>query len=551
MADINSAVSPPLTATEAAAQLRAGTLTSVALTQAVLARADELDERLGTYVTRFDVIALEAAEQADVDFAAGRDRGPLQGIPVGIKDILAMSEGPTTAQSLVLDPQWGAGKDSFVVARLKRGGAVITGKVTLMEFAAGAPDPTKLFPIPRNPWDLDTWPGGSSSGTGNGIAAGLFLAGIGTDTGGSIRLPAAFCGVSGLMPTYGRVSRSGCVPLSYSLDHVGPLARSALDCAVTLGVIAGHDPADPASVRRPVPDYLAGLDGDLSGIRIGIERDHHFPDSSDPAVEPAFDATCAALADLGATMVEVSVPLYQEGAVALLATIAGEMLAYHRSDLRDRWDEYNPGTRRAAALGAFVSGADYVQAQKVRRMVQRSLSRLYEDVDLIVMPTAGIAAPAFGEDFALDLDSIQTLLFTTFWNLVGNPVLAVPMGFNAAALPLGLQIAARPFEEGLALKAGHAYQRVSDWHLRLPPLSASGVRAPSPAVFSGGRGSGNQVITAHLASAGLTPTDFELALFEQTYPLYRASIDSLYSVDECRYGEPATVFFADETTQGD
>src|SRR6185437_12844060 len=229
----------PLSITEAATQLRDGSLSSADLTAAVLQRADRLDGALGTYLARFNDRAMASAEQADADLARGLDRGPLQGIPLGIKDIIAAADGPTTANSLVLDEAWGAGRDAPVVARLRAAGAVITGKVTTMEFAIGAPDPSKPFPLPRNPWDTRTWPGGSSSGTGSGVAAGLFLGGLGTDTGGSIRLPAAFCGVSGLMPTFGRVPKSGCAPLGYSLDHIGPLARTAEDCAAMLQVLAG------------------------------------------------------------------------------------------------------------------------------------------------------------------------------------------------------------------------------------------------------------------------------------------------------------------------
>jgi aspartyl-tRNA(Asn)/glutamyl-tRNA(Gln) amidotransferase subunit A len=206
----------PLSITEAAAKLRDGSLTSVELTSAVLARADAYDGEVGSYLARFDEQALAAAATADSDLAKGVDRGPLQGIPLGVKDIIAAADGPTTANSLVLDPAWGAGKDAPVVSRLKSAGAVITGKLTTMEFAIGSPDPTKPFPLPRNPWDTKTWPGGSSSGTGSGVAAGFILGGLGTDTGGSIRIPAAFCGVSGLMPTFGRVPKSGCTPLGYS-----------------------------------------------------------------------------------------------------------------------------------------------------------------------------------------------------------------------------------------------------------------------------------------------------------------------------------------------
>jgi aspartyl-tRNA(Asn)/glutamyl-tRNA(Gln) amidotransferase subunit A len=317
----------PLTIADAAGALRDGSLTSVALTEAMIERADRLDGELGTYIVRFDDAARARAVTADAELAAGNDRGPLHGIPVGVKDILAAVEGPTTAQSLVLDPAWGAGHDAPIVSRLRTAGAVITGKTTTMEFAIGMPDPAKPFPIPRNPWNVCTWPGGSSSGTGSGVAAGLFLGGIGTDTGGSIRIPAAFCGVSGLMPTYGRVPKSGCAPLGYSLDHIGPLARSAWDCAVMLQVLAGHDPTDMYSADQAVPDYVAALDGSMAGLRVGVERAHHLKPGGDPDAIAAFEAAVKVLASLGATVVEVSIPYFDEVTAATFITLAAEALA--------------------------------------------------------------------------------------------------------------------------------------------------------------------------------------------------------------------------------
>jgi len=461
----------PLTVREAGSLLRSGVLTSTDLTRAVLARADQLDERLGTYLTRFDRQALAAAAAADADFAAGIDRGPLQGIPVGVKDILAAEEGPTTAQSLILDPLWGEEKDAPIVARLRQRGAVITGKVTTMEFACGMPDASKPFPLPRNPWDLQTWPGGSSSGTGNGIAAGMFLAGIGTDTGGSIRMPAAFCGISGLLPTFGRVPKSGCTPAGYSLDHVGPLARSAWDCAAMLSVLAGHDPSDPSSSDRPVPDYLAEVGGSLAGLRVGVARTEIPSSGADPALGGAFEAAVAALERLGTHPVEVALPLYAEATTAVLVTGAADSLAYHREDLRARWNDYFAATRGFLATGALASGADYVQAQRVRRVAQRRLQDVFEEVDVVVMPTAAVGAFRYDELEDMNVDKLVGHLLTPYWNAVGNPVLSVPMGFTASGLPLSLQIAARPFQEGLVLKVGNAYQQVTDWHLQLPPMT--------------------------------------------------------------------------------
>ncbi|HET6509985.1 MAG TPA: amidase [Baekduia sp.] len=463
----------PLTLLDAARALREGSVTSVQLTRAALARADALDERLGVYLERFDAEALASARRADAERADGVDRGPLHGIPVGVKDILAAAEGATTAQSLVHDPAWGSGKDATVVARLRAAGAVIAGKTTTMEFAIGAPDPAKPFPVPHNPWDVERWPGGSSSGTGAGVAAGLFLAGVGTDTGGSIRVPAAFCGVTGLMPTFGRVPNSGCVPLGFSLDHIGPLARTARDCGAFLEAIAGPAAEDPSSRDEPVGRFDAGAaGGSLEGVRVGVERANHFPGDGDPAVAERFEAAVEALGALGATVAEVELPHHAETLTAMMITSMCEAMAYHRDDLRARWEEFTPGTRGMIASGALFSGADYVQAQRVRRVAQRALGALMTGVDVIATPTAGKVAPTCEEVFAGGAMSVYERVHTTYWNAVGNPAMVVPMGFNADGMPLGLQLAARPFEEALLVRVGDAYQGVTDWHLRVPPIAA-------------------------------------------------------------------------------
>jgi aspartyl-tRNA(Asn)/glutamyl-tRNA(Gln) amidotransferase subunit A len=436
----------------------------------MLARADAVDAVLGTYLARFDEQALASAARADRELAEGVDRGPLHGIPIGIKDILAVAEGPTTANSLVLDRAWGAGRDGPTVARLKVGGAVITGKLSTMEFAIGLADPSKPFPIPTNPWNVEHWPGGSSSGTGSGVSAGLFYAGIGTDTGGSIRIPAAFCGTSGLMPTFGRVPKSGCAPLGYSLDHVGPLARSARDCAAFLGVVAGYHPSDESCVDRPVDDYLRALSGDLSGVRIGVVRALVDPPGADPALRACFQSAIGVLESLGAHVIDVELPLYDEVTMAMMVTMASEALAYHRTDMQHRWDDYFVGTRTTIALGALMSATDFVQAQRVRRVALRQLADLYSQVDIVVSPTAAIGAPTREDlDPKRSMDLLH-LINTGYWDATGNPVLVVPMGFTGAGLPLSLQMSARPFEEALLCRAGDAYQSATDWHLRVPPL---------------------------------------------------------------------------------
>src|SRR5438552_9975448 len=266
----------PANIVEAGELLRGRRASSLELTHELLARAKTSQETIGAFVTFSEESALSAARTADEELAGGVDRGPLQGIPLAVKDIIATSDAPTTANSRVLDPAWGDRADATVVRKLREAGAIVLGKLGLHEFAIGWPDPATGFRIPKNPWDLTRTPGGSSSGTGAAIAAGLILGGLGTDTGGSIRGPAAHCGISGLKPTFGRVSKEGCVPLGYNLDNIGPMARTARDCAVLLQALAGFDPLDPCSAREPVPDMLASLDGSVAGLRIGLNRDYFF-----------------------------------------------------------------------------------------------------------------------------------------------------------------------------------------------------------------------------------------------------------------------------------
>jgi aspartyl-tRNA(Asn)/glutamyl-tRNA(Gln) amidotransferase subunit A len=316
------------TISEAQQALRDGTVTATDLLQRSIDAADAHDEALGIYIERYDDTAMAAAAAIDTALAAGDDPGPLAGIPLGIKDIISTVEGVTTAQSLVLDREWGTTiGDAVVVHRLRAAGAVITGKLTTMEFATGVPDASKPFPIPRNPWDTDFCTGGSSSGTGNGVAVGAMLGGLGTDTGGSIRIPAAFCGITGLKATFGRVPKSGCVPLGYSLDNIGPMARSARDCAVMLGALAGHHASDACASDVPTEDYEAALTGDLDGLTIGVDRLLGRSPVRDEAVDAALDAAIAALESLGATVVDITLPLYDELNAAVRITSRSEAFA--------------------------------------------------------------------------------------------------------------------------------------------------------------------------------------------------------------------------------
>lgn len=462
----------PITITDAAAALRDGSTTSVELTERAQRAADVLDGTLGTFITRYDETALEAAQRADELLAAGNDLGPLHGIPLGIKDIIACAEGPTTGQSVVHDPAWFAGHDAPVVARLRAAGAVITGKATTCEYAIGLPDASKPFPVPANPWDPTTWPGGSSSGSGSGVAAGLFLGALGTDTGGSIRMPASYCGISGLKQTYGLVPKSGCYPLGVTLDHIGPMARSARDCAAMLTAIAGFDPTDPSMIPGVEgADYMSALTGDLSGVTVGIDRVNHLGrTANDPRLGPTFEAAIAVLQEAGARVVEVILPYYAELTTVTMATLQVEAFAYHQRNLAERYTDYGRFTRPMIAGGSLLTAADYAAAQKVRRIAKSALTALYETVDLIATPTCGTGSPSLHD---LSIDGLMETIFTSYWNPVGNPALSVPMGFTDAGLPLGLQIAGRPLEDSLVLRAGDAYQRLTEFHLRQPPVVAN------------------------------------------------------------------------------
>lgn len=463
---------------EAGEALRSGRLTSLELTRELLRRADALDERLGVYQHRLDDRALEEAARADSELASGRDRGPLHGIPLGVKDIIATRGAPTAAGSLVFErersPDWEGSQDAPVVSRLRRAGAVVLGTTSTMEFAIGMPDPRRPFPVARNPWDTSRWAGGSSSGTGAGVAASLMLGGLGSDTGGSIRIPAALCGVSGLKPTYGRVPRSGVVPLAYSLDTVGPIARTARCCAHLLQAIAGPDGDDPASAAEPVPDYLpdgAFPDGagSLAGLRLGVDRANCLGrPGSDPELAARFEAAVEELSGAGAEIVGVELPRYevvrQSGALSLRA----EASAYHLPWLRRRWGDYGVHTAKVLAAGLLLSAADYVQAQRVRAWARREVAAILGRVDAVVTPTAGVGAPPLE---GLDHLSFGRLpVFAGFWNAVGFPAIAVPMGPGASGLPLSLHVAARPFEEATVVRVADSFQRRTDWHRALPPL---------------------------------------------------------------------------------
>lgn len=455
---------------QAGSLLREGALTSTGIVTEALERAEKYDPILGVYTSRYDEAALRAAEIADRELASGHDRGPLHGLPIGIKDLISTVEGPTTAQSRVNDGQEDLFHDAISVRRLRAAGAIVVGKTSLMEFGLGMPDPQAPFPLPRNPWDARRWAGGSSSGSAAGVAAGFFLGALGTDTGGSIRAPAAFCGVTGLKATYGLVPLQGCVGLAESLDHLGPIARSAVDCAFVLDALTTPE-SEIGEGRGPRSVYVPGNPPSLDGLRVGVGKAGHFVGDEEPGIEEVFDDAVELLEQLGASVCQVELPLYEELGAAMLVTSLAEGCAIHRDRLRTQWSRYNSTTRQMLAWGEFFNAVDYVQAQRVRGAGQAALAELYRSVDVMLTPTATMVAPVLAAVEA-EAGALELLrrAHTAFWSAVGYPVISVPIGFSPSGMPLGGQIAAPPFHEKTLVGVAMAYQEATKWHLESPPL---------------------------------------------------------------------------------
>lgn len=443
--------------------IRDGKLTSVALTAATLEQTKQFEPTLNAYITQTPDMAMAAAERADADFAAGIDRGPLQGIPVAVKDLCATKGIRTTAGSKVL-ADWVPDFDATVVRKLAEGGAVLCGKLNLHEFAYGVTSANEHYGVVRNPWDTGRHPGGSSGGSGAAVAAGMCAGAVGSDTGGSIRIPAALCGVTGLMPSYGRVSRAGAVPLSWSLDHLGPLTRSVEDAALFLNAIAGYDPADTTSIQGDDDfDAAAQLGQSIEGLRIGVVRAHFR--RVEPGVAAAVEEALRELAQLGAVIDDVELPLFD--VARTLPILQVEAAAYHAEWLKERPEDYSDEVRSLLLWGATISGVDYVNALRLRREFTDEVREVMRDHDLIAMPTCPLVASRIDE---LSGAPLHYARLSAPWDMTGQPVLSVPCGFDADRLPVGLSLAARPMEEALLCRVGHAYQQATGWHLERPPL---------------------------------------------------------------------------------
>ncbi len=449
---------------ELGARYRKREVSPVEVTRALLARIEKLDPALHAFVTLTPERALADARAAEEALRKG-DTRPLLGIPIGHKDIY-LSRGIRTTGGSALFADWVPEDESTVVRRWHEAGTVLMGKLITHEFAFGLQFPGHRFPPARNPWNVEHIPGGSSSGSGAALAAGFVHGATGSDTGGSIRGPAAFCGITGLKPTYGRVSRAGVMTLSWTLDHTGPMARTAEDCAYLLQGMAGHDARDPASSTRPLDDYVAALDGNVRGLRIGVPRNYFF-DGVDPQIVHAFDEALGVLEKLGAEVRDLTIPSFDLSRAFFLIMVT-EAFAYHEQDLRTHPELYGEVLRERMLTGALVTGAEYVQAQRIRMQICADVAGVMKTVDVLATPTTITPATPFKVAYDPDFGFPRSNMAP--FNLTGQPTLALPCGFSSAGLPLGFQVGGRAFEETTVLRLGHAYQRATDWHTRRPPV---------------------------------------------------------------------------------
>ncbi|MDT7557079.1 MAG: aspartyl-tRNA(Asn)/glutamyl-tRNA(Gln) amidotransferase subunit [Pseudonocardiales bacterium] len=455
-----------LTLAGAAEKIKAKELSPVELTASVLARIDAVEDKITAFATLTPDLATKAAERAEAEIAAGNYRGPLHGIPVGIKDLYETAGVATTSSSKVR-ADYIPTQDSAVVEKLFAAGSVMVGKTHTHEFAFGAVTPTT-----RNPWDLDRMPGGSSGGSGAAVAAGECFLGMGSDTGGSIRIPASVCGTVGLKPTYGRVSRRGVASLSWSLDHVGPLTRTVADAALVMNAIAGYDRADPASVDVPVPDFTAQLD--VAGLTIGVPT-NYYTERLDPEVAAAVSAAIAVLVEQGARTREIEIPLPQYILPTEWAIMLPEASAYHQEMLRDKADLYTEDVRLFLEVGELVLATDYIKALRARTLIQQRWRDMFADIDVLIAPTLTTPALPVDDpqvtwpDGSTESATDSYVRFSAPANVTGLPALSVPCGFTGTGLPVGMQIIGKPFAEPLLLGVGQAYESATSW-AKLAPL---------------------------------------------------------------------------------
>ena len=448
-------------------------ISPVEIIEAHLTRIDATEPMLNSFITLLADQARKSARQAEKDIQAGRYKGPLHGIPVALKDLYNTGGVRTTSGSKIFDT-FIPTEDCTVAAKFHQAGAILLGKLNMHQFAYGPTGENPDYGHMHNPWNPDMVTGGSSGGSGSAAAAGQCTITTGSDTGGSIRIPAALCGIVGLKPTYGLVSRYGLSSLSWSLDHPGPMTRTVEDTAITMNVIAGHDPKDVASAKVDIPDYTSALTGDVKGLRIGIVKEY-FEAPLDPQVRKAVMDAISLLESMGAEIKEVSYPMFNQSQAISSTVLMAEATAYHRDLLeKDGHQLYDPVRQRLEA-GLFISAAEYLRAQQARSIFDQQGRRLLDEVDLLAGPTEPVTAPEIMASKVMageqEVGVVGALTqYTRPYNINGFPAISVPCGFSDDGMPIGLQLAGRPFDELTVLRAAHAYEQANDWHTRRPPI---------------------------------------------------------------------------------
>jgi amidase len=451
--------------------IRRGELTSEHVVATLLQRIDRYDGRLHSFALVMRDKALSQARAADKEIAAGHWRGPLHGVPIGIKDLLDVEGVPTTSGTNIFKDNL-AKADATVVARLRQGGAVLIGKTHMTEGATFVHHPT--LPRPSNPWHRDYWTGVSSSGSGVATAAGLCFGSLGSDTGGSIRMPSVACGLAGIKPTWGRVSRHGSSPLVESFDHIGPMARSVADCAALLQLIAGRDAADPTALSAPAPDYAANLGGGIRGLVVGVDW-QLIETRVSPIVIDNVKKAVEILRSLGLRIKEVTYPSFEPLLPGLMALMVAEMVVAHQATFPLHADRYGPDLRKVLEAGTSFSGTDVARSVHARAAFSGLMQRTFEDADLLLTPGSAEPTPtwdeieALGDDMGAVMDRVGR--FTFAFNVTGNPTLSLPSGFDTAGLPLGVQLIGPHLGESTLCRVGHSFQSVTDFHCTHPVLA--------------------------------------------------------------------------------
>ena len=515
------------TIAEAARAIAAREISATELTESLLRRVEAWNPRLDAFITLTADIALDQARNADAEIAAGRIRGPLHGVPFGLKDVYATAGILTTAHSKILEDHV-PDEDCAPASRLYDAGAILLGKLATHEFAHGGPAFDLPWPPARNPWNPKHFTGGSSSGSGAAVAAGLVLGAMGSDTGGSVRNPASLCGIVGLKPTYGLISRYEVIPNSYTFDVCGPMTWTVEDCAIMLQALAGYDPRDASCVNRPLPDYRAALGGDLRGLRVGVVR--HFWEEDLPAngeVRAAMEAALTVLAELGGALEDVRLRPMQDYADVKIVIGEAELFAVHHPDFATRPGDFCEDFLARSLPAVLFSGTDYVQAQRERRRMLAEMRAVYDRYDVLVTASQYGPAPLL-TGFKTTSYFWENPAIATPFSVTGGPAISVCMGFSESGLPLGLQIAGRPFDDARVLQVAHAYETATPWRQRRPSLDADkAIETTSDAApqlrqdepcSPDLRDEVRRAVAAH----GLALTEAQLAIIDEAAPYAKA-----------------------------